>query len=132
MRAFLIKYCFGRYWYIFPGQKHYNNCNRGPFWFFNGFLLIGIIWWLLGRPDAVLIAAIPWAVLVLYFGFPIGGLGYFSKFPVKWSELDAEQKWYYGSGVMSGNLRTRPEFNSQQMSQWININKYFRDKYNLK
>ncbi|WP_439473830.1 hypothetical protein [Algoriphagus formosus] len=130
MRKFIIKYCFGRYWWKLPWQKHYNNTDRGAFWSFNGFLLIALLWWITGA-EWTLMLSIPWALLVLYFGFHIFGLGYFSRFPVRWPELDAEQKWYYGQAAQSGMLTKRLEFNSQMMSEWMKLSRHFREKYRI-
>lgn len=129
IRKFLVKYLFGRYWFKLPFQKMYNNTNRGPFWFYNGYLLIGLSWLLFGQNELVIQSSIPYTLLVLYFGFPLGGLGYFSKFPVKWKELDDEQKWYYGAGATSGQLTKKIEFTSSQMSEWLELNQKFRKKY---
>lgn len=131
MRAFLIKYLFGRYWWKLPWQSRYNSTDRGAFWNFNGFLLIAILF-LITRSELIISLSIPWALQVLYFGFDLRGYGYFSRYPVKWKELDDEQKWYYGQAAMSGQLTKRLKFSSYQMSEWMGINNRFKDKYNLR
>lgn len=35
-------------------------------------------------------------LLLTWIGFRLGGVGYFCFFPVKWNELDNEQKYYMG------------------------------------
>lgn len=130
MRAFLVKYLFGRYWWKMPFQTQFNVTSRGPFWYFNGFLLIAILW-MIFRDEWIIQLSIPWSMLVLYLGFPLGGLGYFSKFPVKWVELDDEQKWYYGRAAMSGELTKYLVFDDQMMSQWYGINQRMKKKYRL-
>jgi hypothetical protein len=87
---------------------------------------------LFGRHDWILLLSIPWALVVLYFGFPVGGLGYFQKFPVQWDELDEEQKWYYGTAAQSGQLTKRVIFDIHMMSEWIQLAKKFKAKYGLK
>lgn len=132
MRAFLIKYLVGRYWYRIPGQKHFNNTSRGPFWYYNGFLLIALLWIATGRPEwLILWPTIGWSLIVLYFGFPLGGLAYFEKFPFQWYELDEEQKWQYGQAAMSGELSRKLPFDDQMMMQWYRINQQMKKKYNL-
>ena len=128
IRKFLIKYLFGRYWYRFPGQHQYNNTSRGPFWFFNGYLLIAILWLLTGFGLGL---SIPWSVIVLYFGFPLKGLSYFQMFPVKWHELDDEQKWLYGQAYFSTDLSKPLEWNSRMRTEWLKINREMKIKYRL-
>ncbi len=128
LRQFLIKYLFGRYWYRFPGQQHYNNTSRGPFWFFNGYLLIAILWMLTGFGLGL---SIPWSIIVLYFGFPLKGLGYFQMFPVKWHELDPEQKWMYGQAHFSNDLSKPLPWNEGINKEWRKLNQEFKIKYRL-
>lgn len=133
MRKFIVKYGFGQYWYKLWFQDHYNNMHRGSFWYFNGFLLIGLLWLITGRPEWLIFwPTIAWFLFVLYFGFPLGGLGYFQKFPVKWEELDEEQKWYWGNGVTSGDLRKQIAFPADQYIEWLEIKKRMKVNYNLK
>lgn len=129
MRRFIIKYTYGRYWWKLPFQKHYNNTARGPFWFFNGFLAICVFFWVFGFGLGF---SIPWAVFVLYFGFPLSGLGYYDNYPVRWFELDNEQKWWYGQGVMMGEAPRGYHLNASQMAEWKSLNAWFKQKYNLK
>ena len=131
MRQFLIKHLFGRYWWKFPWQSRYNATDKGAFWNFNGFLLIAILFGITGS-ELIISLSIPWAMQTLYFGFDLWGYGYFSRYPVKWKELDEEQKWYYGQAAMSGQLTKRLPFNSQQLSEWMRLNNYFKDKYKLR
>lgn len=130
-RAFLIKHLFGRYWWKFPWQKHYNATDRGAFWSFNGYLILGFAGFFTGI-ELFYRLTIPWTLMVLYLGFPIGGLGYFSKFPVKWDELDMEQKWFFGTGAQSGQLTKKIEFTPDMMVEWQAINRFMKDKYNIK
>lgn len=130
MRKFIIKYGFGRYWWKLPWQKQYNVTSRGPFWFYNGFLLIAILWGIFGA-EWILQLSILWALLVLYFGFPVGGLGYFSRFPVRWHELDDEQKWFYGVAAQSRDLRKPLEFTPGMFVEWMKLAQAFRKKYRL-
>jgi hypothetical protein len=132
MREFIIKYTFGRYYWKFPFQKHYNYLDRGPFWYFNGFLLIGIIWLIFGRPELWLnIVPFVWVLPVLYLGFPLGGFGYYDQRPVTWDELDIEQKYVYGLGAMSGHLTKKLYFPPAYHTEWLEIKKYMKNKYNL-
>jgi hypothetical protein len=131
MRAFLVKYLFGRYWWKLPFQTQYNVTSRGPFWYFNGFLLIAILW-MIFQLEWIIQLSIPWSILVLYFGFPLGGLGYFSKHPVKWGELDEEQKWYYGQAALSGELRKKIPFDHRMRSEWYVIAYNMKKRYKLK
>lgn len=132
MRKLIIKYGFGQYWYKYPWQKHYNNMHRGSFWYFNGYFLIGMLWMISGRPEWIIFwPTIIWTLVVLYLGFPVAGLGYFQKFPVKWDELDEEQKWYYGIGVSSGSLKKQILLTADQYEERIKIRTRMRKKYNL-
>lgn len=148
IRAFLIKFLFGRYWWKLPdkswwlstkyfkwmswlSQSRYNATDRGSFWNYSGFILLAILWLITGM-EIWLQAAIPWGLQVLYFGFSIGGIGYFSKYPVHWIELDEEQKWFYGDAAQSGDLTKKLEFTPAMMQQWIYINKKLSVKYRRK
>lgn len=128
MRKFLIKYLFGRYWWKFPGQSRYIYTDRGGFWNFLGFIILGLLGFFTGI-EIFYNLTIPWALQVLYFGFNLGGFGYFSKYPVKWNELDKEQKWFYGDAAMSGELTKKLEFDAQMMTEWMKINLELKAKY---
>ena len=133
MRKFIIKYLFGRYFWKFPFQYHYNYTARGPFWYFNGFLLIGLIWMATGRPEWMLLwPMVAWFLIVLYFGFPLFGFSYFEKYPVKWEELeDEEQKWYYGVVATYATLRKKVPFTPEQFEEWAKIRAKMYIKYRL-
>lgn len=134
MRAFLIKYYFGRYWWKFPKGVHYWSTSRAAFWNFNGYLLLALIFilsggqaeWVIGYPTII------YSLWVLYISFPLGGLAYFERNIPKWEELDEEQKWMYGQAVMSGELTKKLHLTQEQMIQWIVLSNKFRNKYNLK
>ncbi len=51
-------------------------------------------------------------------------LVYLRFFPVKWEELDKEQKWYYGSGVRMGKLPH--SLTDTQMKEYQRIDNYER------
>jgi hypothetical protein len=134
MRSFLLKYTFGRYWWKFWFQTHYNYTQRGPFWYYNGYLLLGLIFLASGGTwDWVLfIPALIWTAVVLYMGFPLFGFSYYERHPAKWHELDEEQKWYYGRVATMNVLSKKLEFTSSMMTEWISINQRMRVRYNLK
>lgn len=134
MRKFILKYTFGRYWYRFPWQHHYNCTSRGPFWYYNGYLIIALVFIFSGGTADWVIQwpAYLWSAVVLYFGFPLLGFSYYERFPAKWHELDEEQKWYFGNAVTSGDLRKHPPLPTSQFQEYVRIATKMRKKYNLR
>lgn len=46
-------------------------------------------------------------------------LWYLKKYPVKWHELDNDQKWSYGKAVIYGHAKS--EFPTEQRVEWAGI-----------
>jgi hypothetical protein len=87
-----------------------------------------LIYWVFGFGLGL---SIPWAGIVLYFGFPLFGFGYYDRNPVKWEELDMEQKWWYGQGIVRGEAPKGYQFTASQAKEWQELNKYFKNKFRL-
>lgn len=133
MRKLILKYLFGRYWWKFPFQYHYNYTAKGPFWYFNGYLLICLLWMATGRPEWLLqVPVYLWTAFVLYFGFPLFGYSYFEKHPATWDELDEESKWYYGIVATYASLKKKVPFTPEQFEEWAEIRERMKKKYRLK
>lgn len=129
MRLFLIKFYFGEYWYKLPGQKRYNQTIRAGFWNFNAFLVIALLGF---AQESLWLLAIPYTLFALYYSFPLGGKGYFQTHPVQWDELSDGQKWYYGSGIGSSELKDAPPLTARQFGEYLKLRDRFKKKYNLK
>lgn len=74
--------------------------------------------------DSFVAKCIVFALLIpsLYFGFV-----YFYQYPVKWEELDDEQKWFYGAYLTKFDKKN--ELAMQKWKEWHRIN---RQEYNNK
>lgn len=124
-------------------QYHYNTTSRFGFWCFNLWLVLalpGIVAiFILEDPDPFLkylIIFVPIGALTLYFGFPLRfggkkGIGYSERFPIRWEELDDQQKWFYGAGINSGQLQGQKPFPAKYMSEWMRLNQLYRKKFRL-
>ncbi len=71
---------------------------------------------------SLILNAIVWFTVIVYL----------KVYPVKWYELDREQKWFFGNGVLSG--KTKAVFEDGQFQEWQSIkhkervnNKKFRN-----
>lgn len=72
-----------------------------------GYALIAQVAWL---EWFVLVAtAIAWLLVIVYL----------KLYPVKWAELDEEQKWFYGNAALSG--KTKAVMTDKQYTQWKSI-----------
>ncbi len=84
---------------LFIPKKTYSSLRCGK-WIFSTFLLLGLIE--LKHPYELFESFLSWPLtgillFELWVGFSWFGYGYFEKFPVKWNELDEEQKYDYGN-----------------------------------
>lgn len=136
MRKFLIKYLFGEYWWKFEFQKHYNQTSRFGFWCFNILLAIcipAILGYLITADEGwfdYLWIVIPLVPVILYLGFPLGGMGYFHRYPPQWEELSRGQKWFLGK--MYKNPQGLDRLTGQQWKEFFDIQDEFRSRYGLK
>lgn len=62
----------------------------------------------------VKIIILMYLLLLVWVGFDLMGIGYFKLFPVKWEELDINQKYQWGI-INSNNLTT------EQFHEWLDI-----------
>lgn len=70
--------------------------------------------------DSSLYTWVFFALTVLVIGITFF---YFRFRPVKWEELDIEQKWFFGNGVLS--RKTRATWDDSQKQEWKQINREF-------
>lgn len=78
-----------------------------------GYALIAEIVWL--KWLALLAVAVVWLLVIVYLKLR----------PVVWGELDDEQRWFYGNGVLSG--KTGVVLTNKQLRQWKSIDILMRD-----
>jgi len=132
MRKWLIKYFVGDRWTKIPFTNIWVNAYKGGRPLILSLISIGIIT-IIGAPETLgLVLSLLWLCFALYFTFPLGGYGYFQKFPVQWFEMDDLQKWKYGLYVLSGESTIKLELTPEQFEEWVELNNKFKTKFNLK
>ncbi|MFW6225716.1 MAG: hypothetical protein ACOC3V_01995 [bacterium] len=56
---------------------------------------------------------------LVWVGFDLKGVGYFKLYPVKWEELDDEQKYQWG-------MINQLDLSSEQFQEWVKIKKHWK------
>ena len=122
----------GDRWMKNPFTGNWGNQYRGGIYLYLALTLIGILSILGINSIIILLLSAIWLIFTLYFTFPLGGYGYFEKYPVQWEEMDELQKWQYGLFVRSGDSTVYLKLTQEQYNEWEELNKKFKTKFKLK
>lgn len=122
MRQWLVKNFVGIYRMKIFGK--YTSAVRASRIIAPIMILFGILLIILDRNLFSVVTTILGCSVLFWFGF-----FHFEFFPVKWDELDDEQKWDFGMFLNSGDSTKKIKFTEKQRKEWIKLNEFFTKKY---